>query len=284
MTLPARRLFVGHRLRDLRRVLGISQAAMAARIGLSVSYLSQIENGDRPVTEGVLITLAREFPADWGSIDAADDTALLIATLEAVSDTSVEAPALDETAVRRAVKHQPLLAQRLVAMHDAYRRAQEQLRALDDRLVAGSGAPGLLPWEDVRDWFHAAGNYVDALDRRAEEIGEMLGADRIAALEARLAARGVSVAISGALAAPLRDYDGATLRLDGSQPGETTLFSLAHQVARHEFGDVIGGIVAASEMASETARALLTAGLTNYAAGAIVMPYTRFRAEARKRV
>ena len=95
MTLPARRLFVGHRLRDLRRVLGISQAAMAVRIGLSVSYLSQIENGDRPVTEGVLITLAREFPADWGSIDAADDTALLIATLEAVSDTSVEAPALD---------------------------------------------------------------------------------------------------------------------------------------------------------------------------------------------
>ncbi|MGU3389571.1 helix-turn-helix domain-containing protein [Sphingomonas sp. M1A8_2b] len=281
MTLPARRLFVGHRLRDLRRVLGISQAAMAARIGLSVSYLSQIENGDRPVTEGVLITLAREFPADWGSIDAADDTALLIATLEAVSDTSVEAPALDETAVRRAVKHQPLLAQRLVAMHDAYRRAQEQLRALDDRLVAGSGAPGLLPWEDVRDWFHAAGNYVDTLDRRAEEIGETLGADRIAALEARLATRGVSVAISGALAAPLRDYDGATLRLDGSQPGETTLFSLAHQVARHEFGDVIGGIVAASEMASETARALLTAGLTNYAAGAIVMPYTRFRTEAR---
>jgi predicted transcriptional regulator len=59
------------------------------------------------------------------------------------------------------------------------------------------------------------------------------------------------------------------------------LFSLAHQVARHEFGDVIGGIVAASEMASETARALLTAGLTNYAAGAIVMPYTRFRTEAR---
>ena len=58
---------------------------MAVRIGISVSYLSQIENGDRPVSEAVLVTLAREFPADWGSIDAADDTALLVATLEAVT-------------------------------------------------------------------------------------------------------------------------------------------------------------------------------------------------------
>ena len=50
MTTPPRRLFVGHRLRALRGTLGISQAAMAVRIGISVSYLSQIENGDRPVS------------------------------------------------------------------------------------------------------------------------------------------------------------------------------------------------------------------------------------------
>src|SRR5688500_137192 len=57
-----RRLFAGHRVRELRLQLGISQVAMAARLGISVSYLSQIENGDRPITPAVLTALARTFP------------------------------------------------------------------------------------------------------------------------------------------------------------------------------------------------------------------------------
>ncbi len=278
MSSPPRRIFAGHRLRELRARLAVSQAAMAARIGISVSYLSQIENGDRPITAPVLLTLAREFPADWGSIDAAADTTLLVATLEAMADTSVADHRLDEAELRRAVTHQPRLAHRLVAMHAAYRRSQDQLRALDDRLDAGSSV-GVLPWEGVRDWFHAAGNYVDAIDRRAEAIGEDV--QGIAKFEARLARHGVAVTRSTAAAAPLRSYTDGRLDLDASQPPETTLFSLAHQLARIEFDALIGEIVAASEMASDTGRALLAAGLTNYAAGALVMPYTRFRDAAR---
>ena len=57
-----RRLFEGFRLKELRRRAAIPQAAMAARLGISVSYLSQIENNDRPITDIVLLALAREFP------------------------------------------------------------------------------------------------------------------------------------------------------------------------------------------------------------------------------
>ncbi|MFN4186312.1 MAG: helix-turn-helix domain-containing protein, partial [Hyphomonas sp.] len=39
-----RRLFAGNRVRDLRRRLALPQAALATRLGVSVSYLSQIEN------------------------------------------------------------------------------------------------------------------------------------------------------------------------------------------------------------------------------------------------
>ena len=42
MASPRRRLFEGFRLRELRRRVGASQAALAARLGISVSYLSQI--------------------------------------------------------------------------------------------------------------------------------------------------------------------------------------------------------------------------------------------------
>lgn len=56
---PPRRLFAGHQLRELRRTHALSQAQAAARLGISTSYLSQIENGDRPLTELVLAALAR---------------------------------------------------------------------------------------------------------------------------------------------------------------------------------------------------------------------------------
>src|ERR1700741_1333897 len=39
-----RRLFAGERLRALRQRAGLGQSAMAARLGFSVSYLSQLEN------------------------------------------------------------------------------------------------------------------------------------------------------------------------------------------------------------------------------------------------
>jgi transcriptional regulator with XRE-family HTH domain len=43
MALPTRRrIFAGHQVRDLRRRLSLSQAAMAQRLDLSISYLSQI--------------------------------------------------------------------------------------------------------------------------------------------------------------------------------------------------------------------------------------------------
>jgi predicted transcriptional regulator len=164
----------------------------------------------------------------------------------------------------------------MVALHNAFRRSQDQLRILDDRYDAGSGEAARLPWEEVRDWFHTERNYVDAIDREAERI-----ADEGQPLEARLADKfGVRVQVGGDL---LRDYDPAsrTLTLHAAQPPETSLFSIAHQLARLEFADLIEDI-ARRGIETHAGRELLSAGLANYAAGALVMPYTRFRAAARE--
>ena len=67
-----RRLFAGARVRDLRKRLALPQAAMASRLGVSVSYLSQIENEERPLTPPVLIALTREFPQLWGEVGGED--------------------------------------------------------------------------------------------------------------------------------------------------------------------------------------------------------------------
>ena len=53
------RLFVGQKVRQLRLDARMDQAAMARLLGISVSYLSQLENDDRPLTAKVTVSLDR---------------------------------------------------------------------------------------------------------------------------------------------------------------------------------------------------------------------------------
>ncbi|MGD9571317.1 MAG: transcriptional regulator, partial [Thermoleophilia bacterium] len=55
------KLFAGRRLRRAREARGLSQAALARRIGFSPSYLNQIEHDQRPLTVPVLLRLAAEL-------------------------------------------------------------------------------------------------------------------------------------------------------------------------------------------------------------------------------
>src|SRR4029078_7531650 len=59
-----RKLFLGARLRRLRRERGVSQAAMADELGISASYLNHLERNQRPVTAGILLRLAEGFDID----------------------------------------------------------------------------------------------------------------------------------------------------------------------------------------------------------------------------
>jgi predicted transcriptional regulator/DNA-binding XRE family transcriptional regulator len=286
MSTAARRLFAGHRVRELRTQLGISQAAMAGKLGISISYLSQIENGDRPITPAVLSALARNFPDDWALVEPGEHDALLVEAMEAASDTSIADGLLPEEAVQRGVRQQPLLARRMVALHQELRHLQEQLRMLDDSVESGAGGAGRLPWEEIRDWFHAESNYIHPLDRGAEELAEtLLDGDPARAIADRLQARfHVGITPIGDADSRLRAFDveSLQLRLDLSQPPETTLFSLAHQLVRLEFAQAMQEVIAGSGIESDASRQLLAAGLANYAAGALLMPYGKFRAAARE--
>lgn len=277
-----RRLFEGFRLRALRRRVGISQAAMAQRIGISVSYLSQIENNDRPITDIVLVALAREFPLE--AFGEAEDSAALLRTIDAATDPSVPAERIGEADVRRGIEQQPLLARRMVALHDAWRRSQEQLRVLDDRFDSGSSDAPPLPWEEVRDWFQAEGNYIDAIDRSAETLAESFEQGAIRGLEDRLRWQGVRVVTQDGDGSELSRFDEAQrlLAVNGALPPESRAFLLAHRLVRYEFANEMRHVIEQSGLASPASRELLTIGLANYAAGALLMPYNAFRAAARE--
>lgn len=281
-------LYSGPQLRELRCTRGLSQRAMAESLGISVSYLSQIESGDRPITPKVLAKLAQSLPTDWASVDPAGDAALLLLAIQASSDPSIRHPIQADTALRRTMTRHPSIAKRMVALHEAVGQLQDQLRALDDRV--GSTATGAhdrrsLPWDEAREWFHTKRNYVDEIDRAAEAIGGELGTGSLApGVAVRLQQRhGVAVLADDALGRTIRRYDPdtRTIRIDPHQAAETTAFSLAHLLARLELSHISNDLLIYQDV-SDDAKQLIEAGLANYAAAAILMPYRRFRESARE--
>lgn len=281
MPQPRRRLFEGYRLRELRTRIACSQAAMAERLGISVSYLSQIENNSRPITDVVLLALAREFPHE--SFHENGDGALWPRFVDAATDAAVPTDRIVDTDLRRALEQQPLLARRTVALHDAWRRSQEQLRVLDDRFDTGSSDTAPLPWEEVRDWFQAAGNYIDNVDRAAEALSEMLEPGT-RGIEGRLASRHhIRVVNTDGGGGELSHFDGelGLLAINNALPPESRAFLLAHRLVRREFADEMHNVIEHAGLSSDAARELLRVGLANYAAGALLMPYTAYRSAAR---
>src|SRR5438445_9580516 len=59
-----RKLFLGARLKRLRRERGLNQSQMAGELGISASYLNHLERNQRPVTAGILLRLAGGFDID----------------------------------------------------------------------------------------------------------------------------------------------------------------------------------------------------------------------------
>jgi transcriptional regulator with XRE-family HTH domain len=61
-TAADRKLFLGGRLKRLRRDLALTQTAMAGDLGVSPSYLNHIERNQRPVSAQLLLRLAGWMP------------------------------------------------------------------------------------------------------------------------------------------------------------------------------------------------------------------------------
>lgn len=277
------RLYAGERLRELRLGLGLGQAAMAARLGLSVSYLSQLENDARPLTAAVIAALNRNHPAVMAAIEGEEPARRLGALADALTDPALAAP-LEPDAIQRLAVERPDVADRVIALHGALREASARVQMIEEVLASGVGAR--MPWESVRDWFHEAGNYVDPLDRAAEALASEIagdGAMHETALTARLSAEGIAFAETADEAAPMRRFDAARglLTINAALPPESRRFLIAHQLTATVFADRIDSIVSGAEVGSDAGRTLLGIGLANYAAGALMMPYGRFRAAAR---
>ena len=274
--MSSRRLYAGARLAEIRQGLGLTQTAFARSLGVSLPYLNQMEHNRRPVSRQVIAALSETHGVDV-AVFALDEGDRLAADLgEALADPLFRETQPSRTERQLVAANAPRLAHAFLALHRAHRQAQERLASLDAALDRPTAAPW--PWEEVRDFFHYCDNYIDSIDRAAENFSRTVGftgAGRLDRAARWLTERhGVTTETGGAA---LRHFDpeGGRLSLGAAEPSAQA-FQLAHQVALIAHDELLEATLDLARFQTDEARAIAKVGLANYFAGAALLPYRDF--------
>ena len=142
------RPLIGPKIRDRRHALGITQAGLAARVGISPSYLNLIEANKRSIAGVLLKRIGAELELPIEDLDGAAEQRLQndlgeIATEPLLAPFRLEPRAAGELASRHGD-----WARAIVSLHRAWRDRDQAVHALSDRLsqdpFLGDAVHGLL--------------------------------------------------------------------------------------------------------------------------------------------
>jgi predicted transcriptional regulator/DNA-binding XRE family transcriptional regulator len=277
-----RKLYLGRRVKRLRRELGLNQSAMAAEIGVSPSYLNHLERNQRPVTAQVLLRLAEAYDVDLKSFAAEGGEGTGVGQLgEIFADPMFGGIAVPRYELVEVADNAPAVADAVSRLYAALVELRRQPAAPDEDRAA------LSPQSWVRDHIQAGRNHFPYLEEAAEtQAGALADPLGIAEPLRRRLKEGFGIE---ARVMPPETLDGASqhydlhrkrLMLSALLRPESRTFALAYQLALIEFRPLIEKMIEAAAPPDAPTRRLLHMSLANYAAGAIMMPYAPFLAAA----
>ncbi|MCO6049321.1 short-chain fatty acyl-CoA regulator family protein [Mesorhizobium sp. RP14(2022)] len=272
-------VFLGPRLRRLRRDLGLTQAAMAIDLDISPSYIALMERNQRPVTAETLLRLARAYKVDFSDLDDESGPDIIARLKMVMSDPIFSDIDFAPLEVSDMVHSFPGFAEAMLRLHTAYKEEQFALadRRQEGVLVDGSVAGD--PIAELRGFLSARRNCFPVLDSAAERVSiQVADAGGLAAyLRARHNLR-MRRLPSEVMTGSLRrlDWHRKELLLDEALDTASLNFQLAQQLAYLEFDGSIRDVLTEGKFGSENARRLAHRALAAYCAAAIVMPYAAF--------
>ncbi|AKA01987.1 short-chain fatty acyl-CoA regulator family protein [Streptomyces noursei] len=274
--------YAGARLRRLREERRMSQADLARVLGISPSYLNQMEHDSRPLTVPVLLRLTEAFGVDPGFFSERDTTRLMADLREALAGEITEAR-ISAADLRDLATRLPGVAKVLLDLGRRNQQLSERLAGAADGRDRDRGTASS-PHEEIRDFFYRRQNYLHDIDVAAERLADEIGirpGEVIGALTARLTeAHGVQLAAEPGARLHRYDERSRTLHLSSRlRPGQRA-FRMATQLALLEHGEDLDRLATEDFPPGSATQALARIGIANYYAAALVLPYSAFHAAA----
>ncbi|WP_260927569.1 short-chain fatty acyl-CoA regulator family protein [Novosphingobium sp. 9] len=278
-------IYMGPRLKRVRRDLGLTQADMAEGLEISASYVALMERNQRPVTAELLLKLAANYRIDIADlVDGGTDeaSARLQAVLKEPMFADIDLPALD---VEDIATSYPGFAEALLRLHTSYREEQLALAARREGEGEGGAAPASDPVAESRAFLASRRNCFPAIDDHATEVAQETPG--IEALVARLEQRHrltVRFVDPATIMGARRWHDAHRGQLFVSHllDASARRFQLAIQLALLEATPVITAALREGTFSNANARVMTRRALVNYWAGAFAMPYRTFLRAARR--
>ncbi len=281
------KVFIGPRLRRLRKDIGQTQAQMGRALGISTSYVNLLEKNERSVSVPVLLKLLEAYGVDWREIAEDEDTALLADLRATLQDPLFERTQPDLAQLRAALSHSPDLAAAFLRLHRAYLGVSDQLMAAGAGPELSSGLAQGSPEAMVHNVFRRNNNHFPELEEAAAQFWDTPPApdDVYAALKARLLQKlGLSVRLVPLqeMSGTLREYDEARriVLLSELLDHPNRVFQLVHVCALIELQPLLDALLERSGLEEPRGRIRCRVELANYFAAAVLMPYGPFLAEA----
>ncbi|HEY0437871.1 MAG TPA: short-chain fatty acyl-CoA regulator family protein [Phenylobacterium sp.] len=286
-----RKLFLGARMKRMRRDLGLTQTRMAEDLGVSPSYLNLLERNQRPVTAQVLLRLAEAYDLDLKTLSSDPESASATGLGEVFSDQMFRDLGVPRHEVAEVAESAPGVSEAIVRLYRAYldQRRLGELGAVG-RPEDGALPPVVTPSDWVRDFIQAQKNYFAELEEAAGDLAAELKPEpqdfAAAARERLLSRHGIAVRVVPVDVLPesVRRFDHHRRRLFLSEvlTGAGRAFALAYQLAVLEHGELIERLADRAAPPDRPTRNLLKVSLGNYLAAATLMPYQAFHEAAEK--
>ena len=263
-------LLAGPALRRLRKREGLTQAAMASVLDISPSYLNLIERNQRPLSAKVLVRVIERFDFDPRSLREDDAIGGIDGLTRRMADKRFADLGIDREEVQEFLSSAPQVAAAFARLYDQGGSGE---RAVTEN-AAAAARRAIERWQNhFADLDHAAEGLADELRLSRGEIS--------AALSERLREKHqLSVRILPAEVMPGQvhrlDLHARQLQLSEMLPGAARRFQIARQVGALEMREAIEALVAGANLSSADARDALQEHVTDYLAGALLLPYRRF--------
>lgn len=262
-------VLAGPALRRLRKREGLTQATMAAALGISPSYLNLIERNQRPLSARVLVQVIERFDFDPRTLREDEAIGGIDGLARRLADERFADLGIDREEVSELLAVAPQAAAAFARLYD---RAGQEAGGVNDTLVASR--------REIERWR----NHFADLDHAAEGLADelrMSHGDLGAALTERLREKHqLTVRILPLEVMPdaLRrlDLHARQLQLSEMLDRSSRNFQIAAQLVTLEQREAISKLVAGAQLDDLAARQLFERHLTAYFAAALLMPYGRF--------